>query len=1288
MSFLAGEVYSVLGAKVREGDFAKYDARMEKSGAKAEAFEKRHAKAMVNMASATERSQVAQQRSTERGQQAQAAAVEAQAARQRAAIMSTAGVYEDANGRLREANGRFLSSARQVELGLDRVGTAAGRSRRDLDDLGTAVDRNRVQVTRAGTAGSEFQGILAKGLAGGALAAAVAIVSSAKKYADFEQTLNVLQETAGATDREMVRVRRTAKDLGNDLTLPSTSARDAADAMTELAKGGLSITESMGAARGVLQLSAAAQISNGEAATIVADNLSAFNLRAEESVRISDLLAASANATTASIPEMGLALQQSAASAHQLGIPIEDLVTMIGELANAGIKGSDAGTSVKTMLSSLTPNSDKAAEAIKKLGVETFDADGKFRGVRAVIDDYRDGLSKLTDEQKAATIETIFGSDASRAAAIILDGGTKAYDKLRGAVTKQGAAADLAKAQTKGLNGSWEALKSQVETIQIGIGEKLAPALTDGTHALADLLGQMQSGEGAGGDFIDRLVRLADVVEADVGPSLSAAREEYDKLKAEFEGAGQDFSAVGDALGDAFGFVSGGAAGAAVDTIHAIGDGARATGDIVRAVGQILRGDWGGAWESAKSAVTNAMAGVGHAVSAITAPIRQVGESIDDPFRSAADAILGLFSSVLTGAASVVDTMSGIPVIGDKFKGFADGIRDAAAGIDALRAGLREVKLPSAVTLLVRADAKAASSALAKINGTKVEGKVVKILGADSDARTKINQLRALGIPPKTARVLAAVGDALAGLSTVQQMMARLNGYVAVATVRIQQQGTASIPHLTQRPRKATGRGAGRAEEVLVGENQRHPREAIVDAATGRAMIVDGPTIMALPDTAYVIPEDPAYRGRAMGFLAQLAGDLGLRGFKKGKAPAKSKTKEKVKRDLPGDVAPTKLPLAEIEDKRNKAKSELDKAKSKAEKLPKNIDTTQAQIRDIKRRKPKTDAQKRNKVDDLRRAERKLADQRDDLRKARAEEARQRKIFKAYEKERVQAVKYQEQITKQEQIADTAAAQMRTADSRDDQGAYDKAKAKRLEALKALRGLLDRARKALADQDSEAARELDKTIASTDSDVADTEGQRSDTQSDAERAVDEEAQRFAESGMTAAERARKAQIEKGIALAALTAPLDDDAAAAGDLVSFFDQILGAAPGRGLADDVITEIAQQARQARDNLTSLTTGGARNSDPDLQAQLDQANERTRIANESARINAQALAVFGGSGDIGAGGPNAMAAARGVTINQNITTLHPGTPQLHVAIADAALAGVGYKGGRPSKVEQVAG
>lgn len=353
--------------------------------------------------------------------------------------------------------------------------------------MNKAESSAKTTFDKIGAAGDKMKSVGTKMTTHFTLPIVAGLGLAAKSFGDFETSLNTFQAVSSATRTEMERVGKLAKDLGNDVKLPATSAKDAAEAMTELAKAGLNVQQSMDAARAVLQLSAAAQIDNAQAAVIVGDALNAFRLPGKEAARVADLLAGAANSASGEITDMASSLQMSAAVFAAAGVPVEDLTTAIALMARNGIKGSDAGTSLKTALIHLQNPSEKAAGVMKELGFNIFDAEGNMKSMRQIIADLAKATKGLTEEQRAQALATLFGTDGLRAANILLAEGVQGFDAMRESVTKTGSAQAVAEAKTKGFNGSLQALKSQLETLAITVG----PAVTDFLGKVIMILGPL-----------------------------------------------------------------------------------------------------------------------------------------------------------------------------------------------------------------------------------------------------------------------------------------------------------------------------------------------------------------------------------------------------------------------------------------------------------------------------------------------------------------------------------------------------------------------------------------------------------------------------------------------------------------------------------------------------------------------------------------------------------------------------------------------------------------------------
>ena len=236
--------------------------------------------------------------------------------------------------------------------------------------------------------------------------------------------------------------------------------------------------------------------------------------------------------------EMADALKQSSAVAAQLHVPLGDTVTALGLLANAGIKGSDAGTSLKTMLLRLAAPGGDAAKMMEKLGVSTFDAHGKMRPMPAIAEDYRKALSGLSDEQKANALNTIFGSDAVRAASVVFGKGSSAFEKMSKAVNQQGVASKLAAAQNKGFAGALDAFKSTMSTLAIQLGTTWLPRLTQLMLALSQMASWLGVHVPAAWERMKSAGQTAvNWFKTNLLPTISAA---VDNIKTVWRGMGDD----------------------------------------------------------------------------------------------------------------------------------------------------------------------------------------------------------------------------------------------------------------------------------------------------------------------------------------------------------------------------------------------------------------------------------------------------------------------------------------------------------------------------------------------------------------------------------------------------------------------------------------------------------------------------------------------------------------------------------------------------------------------------
>lgn len=360
------------------------------------------------------------------------------------------------------------------------LGTAEGTIRINYDGKGSKQARVDFDKTEASAkkSGATMTDVGNKSLlAGGVIAAGFGY--AANKAIDFEKELSAIASVSGATQGELDKMRSKALQLGADT---SFSASEAAQAMNELAKAGISTTAILnGAADATVALAAAGGVDLPTAATIAANAMNQFGLTAQQLPGIVDNIAGAANASAIDVKDLGISMSQVGAVAHLAGLSFQDTAVAIAELGNAGIKGSDAGTSLKTFLQNLIPTTKQQIKLFDQLGITTngagnkfFDASGKIRSLADVSQVLQTALKGMSKEQQLATLQTLFGSDAIRAAAVLADNGAKGFNDLAAAMGKT-SAADVAAKRLDNTAGRIEQLKGSIETLAIAIGELLLP---------------------------------------------------------------------------------------------------------------------------------------------------------------------------------------------------------------------------------------------------------------------------------------------------------------------------------------------------------------------------------------------------------------------------------------------------------------------------------------------------------------------------------------------------------------------------------------------------------------------------------------------------------------------------------------------------------------------------------------------------------------------------------------------------------------------------------------------
>lgn len=303
--------------------------------------------------------------------------------------------------------------------------------------------------------------------------------------ASFDDAMSQVQGALGGASVDMDGLRNLALQLGADTVF---SATESAQAMVELAKGGLTEARIKGGALAAsMDLAAAGQLNLADAAATTVQMMGSFGLGAGDATRIANALAGAANASSADVSDLTQAMSQCSAQASLAGWSLEDTAAALALFADHGVKGSDAGTSLKTMLQRLAAPTDQAAEAIAAYGLNIRDSNGKMKDISGIADELTGKLGGLSDAERDAALQTIFGSDASRAAAILMQSGSEGLAKYIAATNDATAAETMANAQKGELSWALENMGGAVESAAIAFGTALAPAIT----AVAGVIGNV-----------------------------------------------------------------------------------------------------------------------------------------------------------------------------------------------------------------------------------------------------------------------------------------------------------------------------------------------------------------------------------------------------------------------------------------------------------------------------------------------------------------------------------------------------------------------------------------------------------------------------------------------------------------------------------------------------------------------------------------------------------------------------------------------------------------------------
>ena len=340
------------------------------------------------------------------------------------------------------------------------------------------------------------------------------VVTGLGTAADFDSAMSRVAAVSGATGLDFDSLRDKAREMGAKTKF---SATEAADAMNYMAMAGWKTEDMLSGIEGVMYLAAASGEDLATTSDIVTDALTAFGLTAADSGHFADVLAAASSNANTNVSMMGETFKYCAPVAGALGFSVEDTAEAIGLMGNAGIKASQAGTSMRSIMTNLTGDVKLSGAAIGDVTIATTNADGSMRSLSAILADCRVAFSGMTEAEKANNAETLVGKNAMSGFLALMNAAPEDIEKVSGAVNNcKDAAKNMADTMQDNLEGQLTILKSQLQELAISFGDLLMPAvrsIVSGLQGMVDVLNAMPDG-------VKRVIMIVALLAAALGPVL------------------------------------------------------------------------------------------------------------------------------------------------------------------------------------------------------------------------------------------------------------------------------------------------------------------------------------------------------------------------------------------------------------------------------------------------------------------------------------------------------------------------------------------------------------------------------------------------------------------------------------------------------------------------------------------------------------------------------------------------------------------------------------------------
>lgn len=392
-----------------------------------------------------------------------------------------------------------------AEIGASDEATPVIRAAQDAaESWGGSVFNATIGVIDAATAPISALASAAKNpvVQGASLiGASFGVAESVNSFQDFESMMSQVKAISGATGQEFDDLTAKAQEMGATTKFTAT---ESAEAFNYMAMAGWKPQQMIDGISGIMSLAAASGEDLGTTSDIVTDALTAFGLQAGDAGHFADVLAqASANANT-NVSMLGESFKYVAPVAGAMNYSVEDTSLALGLMANASIKGSMAGTALKTSLANMAAPTDSMAAAMDKYGISLTDSEGNMKSLRGVIDNLRGSLGGLSETEQTAAASTIFGKEAMAGMLAIINASEEDYNKLSTAIgNSKDAAEGMADTMLDNLKGSFTLMQSAIEGTENAFGKRLSPYLRDIAGGIADAMPGITDGINAVMDVVD-----------------------------------------------------------------------------------------------------------------------------------------------------------------------------------------------------------------------------------------------------------------------------------------------------------------------------------------------------------------------------------------------------------------------------------------------------------------------------------------------------------------------------------------------------------------------------------------------------------------------------------------------------------------------------------------------------------------------------------------------------------------------------------------------------------------